>query len=340
MKVVNTADLDGKKVLVRADLDVPIDNDKVVDDFRLKAILPTLEYLISSKAQQIIMIGHLGRPKRREADKSLRPVVDCLSALLKTEIVFIDSIDHEVIENKGRVVMLENLKFWEGETQNDPKFTQDLASLGDVFVNESFAVSHHEYASIVTVPTLVQSYIGFRFVQEVEALKDFWQKSQRPICFLLGGAKKDKLKDIKTMIEKSDFSLIGGVFMYERSLESIKGTIFAVDAIDWGDIGPKTIEFFKKNLARAKTVLWNGPLGKFEQEKYAQGTKALAQFLGDKVSRGELTVKVGGGDTISALRKFKMLSKMSFVSTGGGAMLELLAKGDLPGMRVLDHTQY
>jgi len=367
MKELESANLTGQKVLVRADLDVyspdykiqaynapklgrvmnksenqkrrgtTLENGKVDDDFRLQAMVSTIKFLVASEAKQIILVGHLDRPSGPDPALSLQPVAEHLSHLLKTPIEFAEHTpDQPQLTSTARLVMLENLKFWAGETKNDPAFARQLAQLGDIYVNESFATSHQSYASIVTLSTLLPAYAGLQLQKEVAVLSTFWDSSPRPIVFLLGGAKTDKIETIKQMIARADLTLVGGVFARDESLAELDHVMVAVDAIgDEEDIGSLSVEMFQEQLKEAQTVLWNGPVGKFEDPRYAAATRQLAQFLGERAQHGELKVVAGGGNTIAALREFGVLDKMTFVSTGGGAMLRLLAEGNLPGIEAL-----
>ena len=374
MKLVREADVSGKRVLVRADLDVPLEEfrDKgqepkarVADGFRLEACLPTLEYLVRERAR-VIICGHLDRPGGRMVEElRMDPVAGFLSNYLgplhKSDEVVGPVVEDVVSEmEEGDILLLENLRFNPGEKVNDSRFAKNLASLADIYVNECFATSHREHASIVGVPEYLPAYAGFRLKEEIEKLTEikstprfgtewkdpssprqrggqapgrvFPSESHRPLVFIIGGAKTEtKVPLVRKIAQYSDKILLGGKLMFERSLENIPNVVFPVDAVGIYDIGPKTVEMFKEVLEKARTVVWNGPLGKFEEPRYARGTRIIADYL----TRIDADVVAGGGDTLAALEEFGLRDKMGFVSTGGGAMLAFLAGEELPGIEVL-----
>lgn len=368
MKSICEVAVKGKRVLVRADLDVPIRRSAVEDDFRIRACLPTLKYLVKEGAK-IIICGHLDRPGGKIVEElRMDPVAEVLAELCSgtplacpeekapqggaaTEhfgtIHKVDHIVDSVVGNvvsemgKGDVLLLENLRFEPGEEANDLEFTKSLASLADIYVNECFATSHRNHASIIGVPKLLPAYAGLRLEEEVKRLSKVQEKPRRPLIFIIGGAKTEtKVPLVRAISEYADKILLGGKLMFEKSLEDIPNVVFPVDAVDVYDIGPKTIEMFKDVLGGAGTVVWGGPLGKFEDAKYARGTRRIAEFLvGVSVRRGGAcpasTSIVGGGDTLAVLKKFGLRDKMGFVSTGGGAMLSVLAGEVLPGIEAL-----
>lgn len=328
--------LGGKKVLLRADLDVPLKQEagsnkqEVGEDYRLKALLPTLKYLLDSQAS-VLIIGHLGRPDGKPDPKlSLRPVAGKLSELLGQRIEFVPSYELRTLNYK--LAMLENLRFWPGEEANDPNFTKELARLGDLYVNDAFADSHRAHASIVGVPKLLPSYAGFRLKEEVSELGSVLQNPKRPLVFILGGAKTETKKPLVGAFAKiADKVLLGGLLMFEKELEGMPKVIFPVDSVNSSDIGPATIKLFTGIIKEAGTVVWNGPLGIWEDNRYEIGTRAIAKELALLSSQ---TI-VGGGDTIAALDAFGLMDAMGYVSLGGGAMLEFLAGKKLPGLEAL-----
>lgn len=330
MKVISEADVTGKKVLVRADLDVPVEGSHVTDDFRLRATLPTLRYLIDNGVTSITIIGHRGRPRgQTQLELSLEPVKRQLEMLLQSEFK---------PDGFRKVAVRPNLRFDPREEENDAEFAQELTAGHDLYVNEAFAASHREHASIVGIPQYLPSYAGLRFAEEVARLRQVRDNPARPLVFIIGGGKRDKVEHVKTFSQYADEILLGGVLMFAQELEGVPGVKFPMDAVDVDDIGPKSVELFKGLLDDAKTVVWNGPLGRFEEEQYASGTHAIAELLAAKARVDETDVIVGGGDTIAALNQFHLRDKMSFVSTGGGAMLELLATGSLPGLVALNEN--
>ncbi len=337
MKSVCEAAVRGKKVLVRCDLDAPLSGGAVADDFRLRACLPTLEYLVNGGAK-VIICGHLGRPGGEAvAELRLDPVAEILSARLgavyKADEV-VGSVVSDVAGNMagGDILLLENLRFHPGEESNDPQFAEELSSLADLYINEAFAVCHREHASVVGVPQHLPTYAGLRLQEEVEKLTAVRDDPRRPLVFIIGGAKAEtKAPLVRKLAAYADKVLLGGRLMFETSLESVSNIVFPVDAKDTGDIGPKSAEIFKRALSGAGLVVWNGPLGKWEEEQYAGGTRQVAQYL----VASEASVIVGGGDTLAALAAFGFRDKMGFVSTGGGAMLAFLAGEPLPGLEAL-----
>lgn len=334
MKSAREAKLREKKVLLRADLDVPIEKGKVREDHRLKALLPTLNYLLREKAE-VLIIGHLGRPEgKKDPSLSLKPVAARLEKLIGQKIAFFEH--YSLITNHYPLSMLENLRFWKGEEENDPAFAKKLAALGDLYVNEAFAASHRA-ASIVQLPKFLPAYAGFRLEEEVRELGSVLKELERPLVFVLGGAKTETKKPLVPALAKiADKVLLGGLLMFERELEGIPNVVFAPDSVDASDIGPNSIKLFASIIRDAKTVVWNGPLGIWEDNRFKLGTRAIAEELAILPGR---TV-VGGGDTIAALSAFGLLSKMGYVSLGGGAMLEFLAGERLPGLVALGYYRH
>lgn len=341
MRVLKEADVSGKKVILRGDLDAPLKQEagskkqEVADDTRLKALLPTLKYLLKRKAK-VLIIGHLGRPKGKSDPKlSLEPVAERLEELLGESVEFLKDIEGAGGDWSGRgVAVLENLRFWPGEEKNDPDSAQKLASLGDLYVNDAFAASHRKHISVVGVPRYLPAYAGLRLEEEVRELGSVLGNPARPLIFILGGAKVETKKPLVLRFAKiADKILLGGLLMFSQDLEGVPNVVFPVDAKDAYDIGPRSIKAFVEAIGEAKTIVWNGPLGKWEESKYEKGTRAIAEVL---VKSGARTI-VGGGDTIAALNAFGLLKKMSYVSLGGGAMLEFLAGKRLPGLVALGY---
>ena len=332
MKILKEAELSGKRVLLRGDLDVPIKDGEVGEDYRIKALVPTLNYLLENRAQ-VLIIGHAGRPEGKlNPALSLKPIADWFSKELGEKVGFFE--DLRIGESENRASVLENLRFWEGEEENDPKFAQELAELGDLYVNDSFAASHRAHASIAGVPQHLPAYAGLRLAEEVKELGGVLENPERPLVFILGGAKTEtKAPLVSNFAEVADSVLLGGLLMFDQSLRKITRAVFPVDAVETFDIGPETEKKFTEIVKNAKTVVWNGPMGKWEDDKYAAGTKAVAKSLAEHPGK---TI-VGGGDTIAALSAFGLLEKMGYVSMGGGAMLEFLAGKELPGLKALGY---
>lgn len=329
------AKIAGKRVILRADLDVPLKDSQVGEDYRLQALLPTLKLLIKEGAK-ILVIGHVGRPEGKPDPKfSLRPVAVRLSEILGREVEFFS--DFESLGGwKGSLGMLENLRFWEGEEEGDPVFIQKLCSLGEIYVNESFANSHRDHASISGVPRFLPSFAGFHLLKEVAELEGVLESPKRPLLFVLGGVKTEtKVPLVADFAKIADLVLLGGRLMFEPSLKRIEKVMLPVDAVETFDIGPRSAALFSEKIKEAQTVIWSGPVGKWEEEKYAEGTRAVAEAVAANPGR---TI-VGGGDTIAAVDAFGLLGKIKYVSMGGGAMLEFLAGKKLPGLEALGYHE-
>jgi phosphoglycerate kinase len=391
-KTIRDIDVSNKKVLVRVDFNVPLDeNQKITDDTRILGALPTIEYLLKNKAS-VILMSHLGRPKGEAIPKySLRPVALALQKLLDRDIWFKSVpkvIDDEIISKArsmkaGDVLLLENTRFVPGETKNDTDFAKKLASLADIFVNDAFGTAHRAHSSTAGCASFLPSVSGFLIEKEVKFLGDALNNPKRPLVAILGGAKvSDKIQIIKSLLAKVDSLIIGGgmayTFLKAKGLE-IGKSILDSDGLDLAksllneakkkgveillpidihittefsndspdsfvdadsipsdmmglDIGPKTIELFLDKIRQAKTVLWNGPMGVFEMSKYAVGTRSIAEVL---ASTDAISI-IGGGDSAAAVAQFSLSSKMSHVSTGGGASLEFIEGKVLPGIEVLE----
>ena len=394
--ISDLGDLRGKKVLLRSDLNVPLDGSRITDDGRVRASVPTIQELTKAGAR-VIVVAHLGRPKGEpEAKYSLEPVVSRLSELLGQDVKFatdtVGDSAREVVESlgDGDVALLENLRFNAGETSKDDaerrEFAQQLADLADVFVSDGFGVVHRKQASVYDVAELLPSAMGGLVQAEVDVLQRLTDEPQRPYAVVLGGAKvADKLAVIENLMKTADRLLIGGgmVFTFlkaeghevgkslldDEQLETVKGYIakaketgveivlpvdvvvapefaadkgsevVAVDAIPADqmglDIGPESAKLYASKLTDCKTVSWNGPMGAFEMEPFAAGTKAVAQALVEATENGALTV-VGGGDSAAAVRQLGFADEQfGHISTGGGASLEYLEGKNLPGIEVL-----
>jgi len=324
MLCVDKADIKaGTKVLVRCDLDVPIKDGKIVESFRLDASLKTLNYIVDLGGIPVVA-GHIGRPGGK-------PILELSTVILKN---YFDS------NLKGQYELLENLRFDPGEEKNDPTFANSLAQKAQIYVNESFATCHREAASITGIASILPAYAGFRLVKEVESLKRILVDPARPLLAIIGGAKIESKKPvIQKFAQIADGVLVGGRLALEEpivlDLKILMDEVYCpVDYIDDKDIGPKTLEGWQKMILSAKTIVWAGPMGLFEDEKYSAGTKRVGELISDAVSKGCFAV-AGGGDTVTALNKFGLFNKFSFVSTGGSAMLDFLVYGSLPGIEAL-----
>ncbi len=334
--------LANKTVLVRADLDVPLTKDgTVADNYRLRRALPTINYLVKNQAKTVL-IGHLDRPGGRVVEElRMDPVAEELSRLLNDQEVLVYKIDdclgtavQQTVQEMepGEIVLLENLKFHTGEPENSKEFARQLATLADMYVNDCFSTSHHQYASITKIPQFIHSYAGNHLIKELKMLNKARKNPKRPVIAIIGGAKvESKSKAIQELTPLVDHILLGGKLMFEKSLEKNPKVIFPKDYVGAYDIGPQTAQDYIEGLKHAGTIIWGGPLGKFENPTYQQGTKTIAQAVADSSA---YTI-VGGGDTISALNKFNLLKSIDWVCSGGGAMLEYMGKGTLAGIEAL-----
>ncbi|MBI3290497.1 phosphoglycerate kinase [Candidatus Microgenomates bacterium] len=348
LPTINDVKVKDKRVLLRLDTDVPlhfVQGKRVVeDDFRLKVTQPTIEFLLDRGASQIIILGKLGRPKGRDKRFSLRPVAKHLEKMIGKKITLINVPEVAKVPNvpKEKIVMLENLRFDDGEEENDSEFAKKLASLGQIYINESFADSHRKHASIVALPQHLKSkfknsvFAGLRFAAEVEHLEKVLVKSERPLVFIIGGAKSDKAAYIEKLMDIGDWVLVGGLL--PRMVKSVfredgKVCVSAAHLLPGGrDIDETSAINFAAIAANAGTIVWDGPLGMCEDKEFARGTEIVARA----VARNENAFKVvGGGHTVPCLKKIGVLDKMNWVSTGGGSMLEFLVTGDLPGLKAL-----
>jgi len=385
---IRDVDLKDKRVLMRVDFNVPLDeNAKITDELRIKSAVPSIQYCIEKNAKKIILMSHLGRPKGQVVEKMrLTPVAERLAVLLNTPVKKLDDcigdkVRSEIENSKEKIILLENLRFYIQETKNDPDFAKQLAELGDIFVNDAFGTAHRAHASTEGVTHYLPAVAGFLLEKEIAYLGRVVENPEKPLMTILGGAKvSDKIKMIENMMDKVNCFLIGGGMAYtflkaqgkpigsskleEDKLDLARSILDKaksknIDVIlpvdnrvadkfdaqaeiqDVGedipdgwmglDIGPKTLDLFKDKLKTAKTIVWNGPVGVFEMKPFARGTEVLAKYIAG-LSAASI---IGGGDTASAVRRFQVADKMSHVSTGGGASLELLEGLELPGIAAL-----
>jgi phosphoglycerate kinase len=338
---VRDADVAGKCVLVRADLNVPLEGGRIADDTRVRAALPTLEWLLERDAAEVRVCSHLGRPKGQDAAFSMRPVEEHLRGLLPDE----------------RLQVLENTRFDPGETKNDPGFARALADGAELFVQDAFGSVHRAHASTVGVAELLPAYAGLLLERELEELDKLLGEVERPFVLVSGGAKvEDKLGVLQNLGGKADEVLVGGkmaeqireanplpfdvvlprdVVAASAFEEDAETRVVPYDALLDGwlglDIGPETRRDFAERVSRARTVFWNGPMGVFEWPRFAAGTKALAEAV---AAVDGFTV-VGGADSARALQELGLADRVSWLSTGGGAALELLEGKELPGVAVI-----
>jgi phosphoglycerate kinase len=390
---IEDIDLKKKKVFVRADFNVPLDDNLMItDDRRIRSTLPTINYAIDEGAK-VLITSHLGRPKgKRDPKFSLAPVAKRLQRLLNKEVLFATDCVGSQVESlvakmkEGDVLLLENLRYHSEEEENDEAFARALASLADVYINDAFGTAHRAHASIVGVPRFLQAAAGFLLKKEVEYLKGAVENPVRPFAAVLGGAKvSGKINVLENLVGKVDKVLIGGGMAYtfikamgyevgkslveadmietaQRIRRKLKGMgikfYLPVDCViaqdkqvggetkivptleiprGWAarDIGPATVKLFSEALHNAKTILWNGPMGMFEVDAFSRGTFAIAHAIADAYA---LTV-VGGGDTDLAVHRAGVSDAISFISTGGGAALQLLEGKELPGIAVLANRE-
>jgi phosphoglycerate kinase len=338
---VQDADVGGKRVLVRSDLNVPLEAGRVADDTRIRASLPTLQLLLDRAAGSVTVCSHLGRPKGEDPDYSMQPVRERLQELLADD----------------RLQVLENTRFNPGETKNDPDFARELADDNELFVEDAFGSVHRAHASTVGVAELLPAYAGLLLERELQELGKLLGDVERPFVLISGGAKvEDKVGVLQNLGGKADAVLVGGKMAEELRDDNplpfdvvlptdvVAASEFAEDAetkvtpynaVPGGwvglDIGPETRATFARHIAKARTIFWNGPMGVFEWLRFADGTKAVAEA----VAHADAYSVVGGADSARALTKLGLEDKVSWLSTGGGAALELLEGKDLPGVAVI-----
>jgi phosphoglycerate kinase len=387
-KTVRDIDLTGKRVLVRVDFNVPIKEGKVSDDTRVRAAIPTLKYILEQKPRYVALMSHLGRPKGEpDPQYSLKPVVPVLAELLGTDVIFSDELVGDAAKQtcesapEGGVILLENTRFYKGETKNDEALAKQLSELGDVYVNDAFGSAHRAHASTEGVARFLPAVSGFLMQKELDYLLKAIEAPERPFVAILGGAKvSDKIGVIESLLGKCDALLIGGGMAntffkaqgYEvgdslaedEALDTAKellakggsklvlpSEVVIADAFDneantrvikpsdgvpagWRilDISSGAVDDFRQYLKDARTIVWNGPMGVFEMPSFAKGTFQVAEILAES----NATTIVGGGDSVAAVNKAGLDDRMSHISTGGGASLELLEGKALPGVVALN----
>ena len=352
--LLKNANVSGKTVFLRADLDVPLSQQKtnnrqqtkIIDDSRLLAWMPTLEYLLKNGAK-VIIAGHLGRPKGVDKSLSLNPVAKWISNKLKIENLKLKKInlgEFDGWEVLPSLFLLENLRFYEGEEKNDEEFAKKLAGLADVYVNDAFAASHRKHASIVGVPKHLPHFAGFRLEKEIEVLSKVLKDPERPLVVLIGGAKLEtKLPLVEKMHHFADYVLVGGKIAKEtqslikvqhEKLNSAKSMLFVGELNkNETDITDESTENFIQVINLAKTIIWNGPVGYVENKK--EDSARASRKLAYAIAKSKEFSIVGGGDTLGFLRNIGLSEEFSFLSTGGGAMLEFLSDNKLPGIEIL-----
>lgn len=388
-KSIKDIDVKGKKVFCRVDFNVPMQNGAITDDTRIRAALPTIQYLVEQGAK-VILASHMGRPKGEVKEElRLTPVAVKLSELLGKEVAKADEAYGETVKaqiekmNDGDVLLLENVRFYPGEEKNDPELAKEFAALADIFVNDAFGAAHRAHASTEGIAKHIPAVSGFLMQKELDVLGKAMSNPERPFTAIIGGAKvKDKIGVIENLLDKVDNLIIGGGLAYtfikakgyeigtslleedkidlaksfmqkaeEKGVkfympidaviapefgENVESKVVDIDAIpaDWMslDIGPKTVELYADVIKNSKLVIWNGPMGVFEFDKFANGTKGVAEAL----AKSEAFSVVGGGDSAAAAEKFHLADQMSHISTGGGASLEFIEGKELPGVVALN----
>jgi phosphoglycerate kinase len=375
MRTLDDLEIEGNRVLVRVDFNVPLDGKTITDDTRIRAALPTLKELQKRGASQLILLAHLGRPKGREEAFSLHPVAVRLSEVLGGQVPVAET--PEDVAN-APVTMIENVRFFDGETKDDVELAKRYAATADVYVDDAFGAAHRAHSSNHAVAKLLPSGAGLLLEREVKTMTALLQEPDRPVGAIVGGSKvSDKIGVLRRFIELSDVVLIGGAMCFpffkaqghdvgdslcedegvplakellevggdklRLPVDLIAGKEFSagtetkvIDGVDvesgWMglDVGPKTAELYAKEIRKCKTAFWNGPMGAFEMEPFAGGTRAVAEALVDVPAS-----VVGGGDSVAAVTQFGMEHRYAHVSTGGGASLELIEGKTLPGVEVL-----
>ncbi|RKF05260.1 phosphoglycerate kinase [Tenacibaculum lutimaris] len=393
MKTLNDFNFENKKALIRVDFNVPLnDTFEVTDDTRIQAAKPTIIKILEDGGSCVLM-SHLGRPKGKEDQFSLRHIVSKVTEVLGVQVKFVDdcigSTVEDVVTNlkSGEVLLLENLRFYPEEKAGDVAFAEQLSKLGDVYVNDAFGTAHRAHASTAIIAQFFpeNKCFGNLLATEIESIDKVLNNSEKPVTAILGGAKvSSKIGVIENIIEKVDHIIVGGgmTFTFIKALggkignslveedklelaleilakakennteihlpvDAVIADAFSNDAntqvVDTNEIpdgwmgldcGPKTVEKFAEVIAKSKTILWNGPLGVFEMEKFAEGTIGLGNAIAEATKNGAFSL-VGGGDSVAAVKQFGFADKVSYVSTGGGAMLEMLEGQTLPGIEAI-----
>ena len=390
IKTIDELDARGKRALVRVDFNVPVKDGAVADDTRIRAALPTIERLVEQGAR-VVLMSHLGRPVGEGFEEAftLRPAAQRLSELLGKPVVFAtdtvgpDAQAKAASLRDGDVLVVENLRFDAREKKNDLAFCEELAALGDVYVNDAFGTAHRAHASTAGVAALLPAYAGYLMQREVATLSGMLEEPRRPFTAILGGSKvSDKIKVIDALMDTCDTLVIGGgmcftflfaqgkavgtslkeedwveraaamiakaeergvklllpvdVVVADRFAEDAETLTVSVDDIPDGmmglDIGPETAKLYADAVAEAKTVFWNGPMGVFEMAAFEAGTKAVAEAV---AANADADTVIGGGDSVAAVNKFGLAEQMTFISTGGGASMELVQGEALPGVEAL-----
>lgn len=388
-KTIRDIDLANKTVIMRADFNVPMDENRAItDDTRIKAACPTIKHILDSGAKKLVLMSHLGRPNGTVKEElRLTPVAECLERLLNEPVEKLDDCIGDIVKNRiatslSRIILLENLRFYAQEEENDENFSKELANLAEIYVNDAFGTAHRAHSSTEGIAHYLPAVAGLLLEKEINYLGTALENPQKPFVVILGGAKvSDKIDVIENLLKKANKIIIGGGMAYtflkaqgkeigRSKLEADKievanhvlqkakagkveillpldnvcvkeikagaGTVLSGENVPSDliavDIGPKTIGYFEIALEGAKTVVWNGPMGIFEIEAFANGSKAIAETL----AHLDATTIIGGGDTAACVAQFGLEDKMTHISTGGGASLEFLEGKTLPGIAALN----
>jgi len=390
----NNLNIEGKRVLLRVDFNVPMNNGSITEASRIEKVLPTIKYLINKKAK-IIIISHLGRPKGKEIPElTLKPIAKKLSEQLNQKVFFLDKITGENVVEKskaipaGSVLLLENLRFSKQEESNSQSFAKELAKNGDIYINEAFSCSHRAHTSVSEITNHIDSYSGKVMAREINAIKMLTDDAKKPVACIVGGSKiSTKIGILKNLIKKIKTVVIVGAMannfirykgnnigksMYEKNQDTLlkdifkqseanncelvlpedvvvakntqsKGQLKTLDRIDDTDlildIGEKTVKKIFKIIENSKTVLWNGPAGYFEVEEFSLGSNKIAKKISENTKNKSLVSIAGGGDTAAAINKFGCSDGFTYISTAGGAFLELLEGKILPGIKALETNE-
>ncbi|CAM4079733.1 phosphoglycerate kinase [Gillisia hiemivivida] len=392
MKTIDDYNFKDKKALIRVDFNVPLDDEgNVTDSTRIEAAKPTIIKVLEDGGS-VVLMTHLGRPKNKEAKFSLQQIVSKVSEIMGVEIKFVNDCVGDVAENAvnelkpGEILLLENLRYHQEETEGDSGFAKQLSKLGDIYVNDAFGTAHRAHASTTVVAKYFEEKcFGYLLKQEIESLNKVLNSAEKPVTAIIGGAKvSSKITVLENILDKVDHLIIGGGMAFtfikaqggkigsslveddkqELALEILKKAskkgvevhlpadsiiadsfsemankdVCPIDDIPEGwmglDSGPKSVDLFSDVVLKSKTILWNGPIGVFEMEAFAEGTMKLGQAIGKATANGAFSL-VGGGDSVAAVKKFNLENDVSYVSTGGGAMLEMLEGKTLPGIKAI-----
>lgn len=340
---LNKKKLNGKTCLLRVDLNIK----SLKDQFRISSILPTIKYLLKNSSR-IVILSHRGRPNGVDPKLSLKPIAAIISKKLKVKIKFVSLVDlkkvKKIIESdkNAKVFILENLRFLQGEEKNSDDLAKKLAGLGDIYINDAFAVSHRKNASVFAITKYVESYAGLLMEKELAGLTKATRNPKQPLIVILGGTKIDtKISIVKNLNSQTKFFLLGSSIFNEIKDPKVKNIIrnkkclIPIDFLKrnekFFDIGPETIALYEKIISGAKTIIWNGPVGMFEDKKYSKGTTGIAK----SIIKSKAFKVIGGGETANFILNKKMDKNIDLLSTGGGAMLDFLAGKKMPGIKAL-----